>query len=164
MSLSVSTGNEATHGIEDFIEHLLASTSSRVLPWWSSIFEIRSGFFGSPTQARERDVVLVMLHPGRSNAARQSAQTHTGALAGDYDVMRTMVERAGVMVADTLEELVDVSDCMMRCGALPFGGVAILSESGAYKALALDHCDGLGMVSATAARRRETALNAIAPG
>ncbi len=52
----------------------------------------------------------MLLHPGRSSAARESAATHTGAMAGDYQVMRSLVARAGVVVVDSLEELVDVPD------------------------------------------------------
>src|SRR4051794_10304975 len=115
VSLSVSTGNEATHGIEDFFEYLLASRQTRVITMVVEHIRQPQRFLELARQARARAVVLLMLHPGRSRAARQSALTHTGALAGDYEVMRTVVEQHGVMVVDTLEELVDLSDCMLRC-------------------------------------------------
>src|SRR3954464_2165146 len=146
VSLAVSTGNEATHGIEDFIEYLLAFTQTRAVALVVEHIRQPQRFLQLARQARSRGVVLVMLHPGRSRAARDSAETHTGALAGDHDVMRAVVERHGVMVVDTLEELVDLSDCVLRCVNRPFGGAAILSESGAYKALALDYCETLGLV------------------
>ena len=37
---------------------------------------------------RSAGKTIVLLHPGRSAAARDSAATHTGAMAGDYQVMR----------------------------------------------------------------------------
>ena len=37
----------------------------------------------------------MLLHPGRSRAARESAATHTGTMAGNYEVMRVLVERQG---------------------------------------------------------------------
>jgi acyl-CoA synthetase (NDP forming) len=164
VTLSVSTGNEATHGIEDFVEYLLASAATRVIALVAEQIRKPKRFLELARQARERDIVLVMLHPGRSSAARQSAQTHTGALAGDYDVMRAVVEHEGVMVVDTLEELVDLSDCVLRCARHPFGGVAILSESGAYKALALDYCETLGIPLPQPQGVAADALNTIAPG
>jgi acyl-CoA synthetase (NDP forming) len=164
VTLSVSTGNEATHGIEDFIEYLLGSATTRVIALVAEQIRRPRRFLELAGQARERNIVVVMLHPGRSSAARQSAQTHTGALAGDYEVMRTVVEQHGVMVVDTLEELVDLSDCLMRCAKRPFGGVAILSESGAYKALALDYCETLGISLPQPEGGAAEALNRIAPG
>src|SRR3569833_558504 len=102
-------------------------------------------FLALARQARERGIVIVLLHPGRSAAARQSAQTHTGALAGDYDVMRTLVERQDVIVVDTLEELIDLADCSKRSKTRPNSGDAMLGESGAYKALTLDYCESIGI-------------------
>jgi acyl-CoA synthetase (NDP forming) len=164
VTLSVSTGNEATHGIEDFVEYLLASAATRVIAMVVEHIRKPQRFLELARQARDRNIVVVMLHPGRSSAARQSAQTHTGALAGDYDVMRALVEQQGVMVVDTLEELVDLSDCVLRCVKHPFRGVAILSESGAYKALALDYCEALGISLPQPRGAAADALNTIAPG
>lgn len=164
ISLSVSTGNEATHGIEDFLEHTLADTSSRAIAMVIEHIRDPQRFLRLARQAHAQGIALIMLHPGRSSAARQSAQTHTGALAGDYEVMRACVERAGVLVADTLEELIDLADCVMRCVRPVAPGIAILSESGAYKALALDYCESLGLSLPQPRGDAEAALNAIAPG
>jgi acyl-CoA synthetase (NDP forming) len=164
VSVSVSTGNEAANGAEDFLEHLLAAPQTRVVAMVVEHFRNPQRFLALARRARERDIVLVLLHPGRSLAARQSAQTHTGALAGDYDVMRTLVERQGVVVVETLEELIDVSDCALRCKVRPSGGVAILGESGAYKALALDYCESIGIDLPQPEGAAAAALNAIAPG
>lgn len=164
VSMYVSTGNEAANGIEDFIEFLLSCSHTHVVVLVAEHIRNPRRFLDLAKQARKRDIVLLMLHPGRSSAARESAQTHTGALVGDYDVMRTQVERQGVMVVETLEELVDLSDCIIRCKNRPFGGVAVLGESGAYKALTLDYCETLGLSLPQPEKREAAELNAIAPG
>lgn len=164
VSMYVSTGNEAANGLEDFIEFLLSCSHTHVIALVAEHIRNPQRFLELARRARERGVVLLMLHPGRSTAARASAQTHTGALAGDYDVMRTQVERQGVMVVETLEELVDLSDCIIRCNKKPFGGVAVLGESGAYKALTLDYCETLGLNLPQPEGRAADELNAIAPG
>lgn len=164
VSMYVSTGNEAASGLEDFIEFLLSCPHTHVIALVAEHIRNPQRFLELARRARERSVVVLMLHPGRSTAARASAQTHTGALAGDYDVMRTQVERQGVMVVETLEELVDLSDCIVRCKKRPFGGVAVLGESGAYKALTLDYCETLGLNLPQPEDRAADELNAIAPG
>ena len=164
VSMYVSTGNEAANGLEDFIEFLLSCSHTHVIVLVAEHIRNPQRFLELARQARERSVALLMLHPGRSTAARASAQTHTGALAGDYDVMRTQVERQGVMVVETLEELVDLSDCIIRCKKKPFGGVAVLGESGAYKALTLDYCEMLDLNLPQPEGQAADELNAIAPG
>jgi acyl-CoA synthetase (NDP forming) len=66
-------------------------------------------------------------------------------MAGDYAVMRAWVERAGVVFAETLEELGDIAEIALRCPTIPSGGTAVVGESGAFKALTLDLCEGLGL-------------------
>jgi acyl-CoA synthetase (NDP forming) len=141
LTFSVSTGNEAANGVEDFLEHLIGNEQTKVFALVVEQFRQPRRFLEIVTRAREAGKHVVLLHPGRSNAARASAVTHTGAIAGDYEVMRMLVARAGVIVVDSIEELVDVTQILVRCRQLPVGGAAIFTESGAFKAIALDLCE-----------------------
>ncbi len=163
ISYSVSTGNEAANGVEDFVEHLLEDERTSVLTMVVEQFRQPRRFLQLAARARALGKYIVLLHPGSSSAARASAATHTGAIATNYQVMRTKVIHAGVVLVDTLEELVDVSHLLIRCPSLPRGGAAILTESGAFKAVTLDLCERIGLglpeLSATAA----AALRSVLP-
>ena len=159
ISLSVSTGNEAASGVEDYVEHLIGDANTRVIAMIVEQFRKPARFLALAARARAAGKTIVLLHPGKSSAARESAATHTGAMAGDYALMRAKVERAGVVLVDGLEELGDVADIALRAKPVGAGGVAVLTESGAFKALTLDLCEQLGlalpeMAGETAARMR----------
>lgn len=143
LSFSVSTGNEAGSGVEDYVDYLLDDPSTTVIAMIVEQFRKPQRFLATMRRARALGKPVVLLHPGKSSAARESAATHTGAMAGDYQIMRVKVERAGVVFADTLEELADIAEIALRCPAIPAGGVAVLGESGAFKALTLDLCEAL---------------------
>jgi acyl-CoA synthetase (NDP forming) len=143
LSYSVSTGNEAGIGVEDFVDYLLGDPNTPVIGMIVEQFRQPRYFLELARRARDQGKQIVLLHPGRSSAARESAATHTGALAPDHAVMRTLVEQHGVLVAENLEELGDLLEIAMRCGVMPSGGAAVLTESGAFKALALDLCEQL---------------------
>lgn len=145
LSFSVSTGNEAASGVEDYVDYLLDDPSTRVIAMIVEQFRKPQRFLAAARRARTLGKTIVLLHPGKSSAARESAATHTGAMAGDYQVMRVKVERAGVIFAETLEELGDISEIALRCPAVPAAGVAVLGESGAFKALTLDLCEALDL-------------------
>lgn len=145
LSYAISTGNEAASHIEDYLDFLLDHAGTRVIAMIAEQFRQPRRLLALARRARAAGTRLVLLHPGKSSAARDSAATHTGALAGDYQVMRTLVERAGVVLADTLEELGDIAEIALRCPRLPAAGTAILGESGAFKALCLDLCEDLGL-------------------
>ncbi len=164
ISFSVSTGNEAVLGVEDFVEEMLDEENSQVIAMVVEQFRDPARFLDLARKARDRGRPIVLLHPGRSAAARVSAQTHTGAMTGDYDIMRLKVSHAGVAIVDTLEELLDLSELFVRCPSLPQAGTAVLTESGAYKALALDFCEAIGLELPALSDPTQARLRQAMPG
>ncbi|ABD25121.1 CoA-binding protein [Novosphingobium aromaticivorans DSM 12444] len=145
VSYSVSTGNEAASGVEDYVDWLVDQDDTHVIAMIVEQFRKPQAFLAAARRAKAAGKPVVLLHPGKSSAARESAATHTGAMAGDYKLMRAMVARAGVIFAETLEELGDIAEIAVRCPALPSGKTAVLGESGAFKALTLDLAEELDL-------------------
>jgi acyl-CoA synthetase (NDP forming) len=145
VTYQMSTGNEAVLGIEDHLAFVLDDDRPGPVALFAEQIRRPQMFLTLAQRARERGRHLVLLHPGRSEGARAAAQSHTGALAGDYDVMRTVVERAGVLVVDDLDMLVDAITVLARYPQPPVRGVAVTSDSGAVKSLTLDECAALGL-------------------
>ena len=138
ISYSISTGNEATTSVEDFVDYLIDDEHTHVIAMIVELFRQPRRFLELVHRARRRNKHIVLLHPGTNPARRgRPRRLHTGALAGNYDVMRTLVAHAGVIIVDSLEELIDVSHILIRCASVPRGGTVVFTESGAHKALAL---------------------------
>ncbi|HEY6467981.1 MAG TPA: acetate--CoA ligase family protein [Candidatus Acidoferrales bacterium] len=145
LSYSISTGNEAVCGVEDFLDFLVQDTRTKVIAMVIEQIRAPRRFLEIARTARQAGKSLVLLHPGASAEARASAATHTGALAGDYEVMRLYVESAGIVAVDSIEELVDTTDILFRCPPATSGGAAVFAESGAFKAFSLDFCKEVGL-------------------
>jgi acyl-CoA synthetase (NDP forming) len=145
LTFSISTGNEAASGVEDYVDYLVCDPATSVIAMIVEQFRKPARFLAAAERARAAGKTIVLLHPGKSSAARESAATHTGAMAGDYQLMRVKVERAGVVFAETLEELGDITEIALRAPPVPPAGAVVLGESGAFKALTLDLCEGLGL-------------------
>lgn len=163
VSYSVSTGNEAASGVEDYVEWLIDQPDTHVIAMIVEQFRKPERFLAAAARAAAAGKPIVLLHPGTSSAARESAATHTGAMAGDYALMRAKVTRAGVIMAETLEELGDIAEIALRCPALPSGRTAVLGESGAFKALTLDLAETLGLPLAPLSDADSPALRAALP-
>ena len=163
VSFSISTGNEACTGAEDFVAYLIEDSQTRVIVLVAEQFRDPQRFIALATRARKLGKPIVLLHPGKSAEARHAAETHTGAMTGDYVVMRTVVESHGILVVDTMEELVDSAEMVARCKVLPHGGVAVLGESGAFKALTFDYCADLGLPLPQPTGAAAEAIAAVAP-
>ena len=164
VALTVSTGNEAVNGIEDFMAHAIDDPGISVLAIVAEQIRRPREFLALAAKAREKSKPIVMLHPGRSAAARESAVTHTGAMTGDWDVMKTLVEHACVGLVTTMDELIDVAEMMARFDHLPSRPPLVFGESGCFKALMLDLADAAGLELPPPEGASYDVLNKLAPG
>ncbi len=163
VSTSVSTGNEAASGVEDYVEWLVDDEDTHVIAMYVESLRRPQAFVAAARRARAAGKPIVMLHPGKSNKAQESAATHTGAMAGDYALMKTKLAREGVIFADTLEELADITEIALRCKALPGAAMAVLGESGALRGLAFDIAEDIGLDLIHLDDDNSPALRAILP-
>lgn len=145
MTATVSTGNEASVGIEDVLSYYIADPQTRVIAVYAEQVRRPSLFLQLARQARAAGKPVVMLMPGRSARAREAAQSHTGALAGDHATASVLLAREAVVLVDSLDELFDTAAILLRFPVPPSGGPAFMTGSGAMKNIALDFCDGLGV-------------------
>ena len=145
VSTSVSTGNEAASGVEDYVEWLVDDADTHVIAMYVENFRRPAAFIAAARRARAAGKPIVLLHPGKSSKAQESAATHTGAMAGDHALMKTKLAREGVIFADTLEELADIATIAVTCPSLPGANMAVLGESGALRGLAFDIAEDIGL-------------------
>src|ERR1700726_2805836 len=86
-----------------------------------------------------------MIQAGRGAKARKAAQSHTGALIGDWGTMQTQVEDAGAIVVSTMDEMMDLVQILVRYPVPPSKGPGILTASGAYVGLTNDFAEEIGL-------------------
>jgi acyl-CoA synthetase (NDP forming) len=158
----ISTGNEADLTVEDFLEELVEDPQTRVAALFVEQIRHPDKFLALAERARQTAKPIVVMHPGRSQHARVSARSHTGALAGDYATMEALLRHAGVILVETLEELVDTAEFLARFKP-PVDGPAIITNSGAVKGFSIDFCDRLGLDIPRLAPATLNALKAALP-
>lgn len=158
----ISTGNEVDLTVEDFLESLIEDDATDVAALFVEQIRHPQKFLSIAGRARAAGKPIVVMHPGRSQHARASASSHTGALAGDHAVMAALLRHAGVILVETLEELVDTAELLARF-APPVNGPAIITNSGAIKGFSIDFCDRLGLNIPRLAPATITALKAALP-
>ena len=145
VSYSVSTGNEAGLGLADFIDFFTADQATGAIIVYVEQVRQPAEFLAAARRARAAGKPVLMMHPGRGERAKKAVSSHTGALAGDYAVMRTLVSHAGIALMERLDELIDTAEILARFPDPPRKGPGILTFSGAFCAIAHDFCDDLGL-------------------
>jgi len=96
--------------------------------------------FAEGAAARGKPVVAFKL--GRSAAAAELAQSHTGALAGEDDIAAAFLADCGIARVDTLEALLEAPALLRRLPARPRGArtptVGVVTTTGGGAAMVVD--------------------------
>jgi len=145
LSYVISTGNEIGLESTDFIEFLADDSSTNVIVVYTEQVQRPREFLAAIRRCRDVGKPVVLMFPGRSEKSRTAAKSHTGALVGDYATMKTQVEDAGAIVVGTMDEMMDLSEILVRFPKPPAKGPGILTASGAFVGLANDMAEELGM-------------------
>jgi len=144
MSYVISTGNEIGLESTDFIEFLADDPATSVLVVYTEQVRRPREFLAAIRRCRAAGKPVVLMFPERSTKSKEAAQSHTGALVGDYATMRTLVEDAGAIVATTMDEMMDLAEILVRYPKPPVKGPGILTASGAFVGLSNDMAEELG--------------------
>jgi acyl-CoA synthetase (NDP forming) len=163
VTYTISTGNEMDLGLGDFVEYLLADNATRVITIYAEHIRQPAAFLSAAQQAQVVGKPIVLMHPGRSARAKEAAKSHTGALAGDHAVMRAKLERAGIVIVDTLDEMLDVSELLARYPRPKPGGLGVVTFSGAFCGIAHDFCEDLGVPVPPLSAETEAHLKPLVP-
>jgi acetate---CoA ligase (ADP-forming) len=159
----ISTGNEAVLGAEDFLGPVLEDPATGVVALFVEQVRRPRQLLRLAAHARGLGKRLVLMQPGRTQAARGAAQSHTGAVAGDLAVARTVLSHAGVAVVDGLDALTDVA-LLLAARPLPRPGrTAVMTNSGAMRGLAFDFAQDAQLDLAQWSPATGTALRDLFP-
>jgi acetyltransferase len=88
---------------------------------------------------------IVALKVGRFESGQQAVASHTGALAGKESAYNAAFQKAGVIRAETSEELFDWARALAWCPPSPGRGVAVLTNAGGPGVTAADVIEANGL-------------------
>ncbi len=107
---------------------------------------------------------IVLLKGGVSQAGATAAMSHTSSLSGDSRLIRSVLSLAGVNMADSIYQMMDMANTLAAIPKMnPAGRVAILTLSGGAGILACDALDKSGLAVATLSSQTQAKLTEIFP-
>ncbi|HXD65177.1 MAG TPA: acetate--CoA ligase family protein [Solirubrobacteraceae bacterium] len=113
-------------------------------------------------------IPVVVLKVGSSAVGARAAAAHSGALAGDQRVFRSLVAEAGALWADDVHELLELSKTIATRHTAPprptsARGLAIMTCSGGDSAQGADEAQALGLALPALAPQTEARLAEVLP-
>ncbi|UWU75846.1 acetate--CoA ligase family protein [Bradyrhizobium huanghuaihaiense] len=137
-SHAITCGNEAVTGSADFLRYFVDDPRVRVICGFVEAVRDPDRFFFECDRARAAGKPVILLKPGRTEASREMAAAHTGALTSPYQFYRELFKRHGVVQVDSFEELL-ASALIAQAGRSPGEGrLGVACPSGGLVQMYLD--------------------------
>lgn len=140
----ISVGNQADLGFEHYLQFAEQDPATRSVTLYIEEIQDGRGFMQIVRQVAESKPV-VAVKSGSSRKGRAAASSHTGSLAGSYDVYVAAFRQAGVIPVQTLRDAFNLAELLASEG-YPQGNRAIaVTSAGGFAVLASDYAETYGV-------------------
>jgi len=159
-----ATGNEADITVAELACAVLGDPGVRIVLLYLESLRDAGALAEAAALARARNVPLIAVKAGRSEAGARAAASHTGALASEDRTVDAFFEHHAILRARDPQELVRYAELALR-GPLPRGPrMVVVSNSGASCVLAADAAAERGLQIAPLGRHTQEELGRRLPG
>ena len=161
-SAFISLGSMLDVSWGDLIQHLGDDPNTKsIVMYMESIGDARSFLSAAREVALTKPIIVIK--PGRTEAAAKAAASHTGSLTGSDEVLQAAFQRVGVLRVEAISELFDMAEVLAK-QPRPLGPrLTIVTNAGGPGVLATDMLIGSGAQLANLSPETMAAFNAILP-
>jgi acetyltransferase len=158
----VSLGNQADVNETDMLPMLADDDATNVIVMYMESISNGRRFVQAASKVTKQKPVIA-LKVGRFEAGQKAAASHTGALAASDTAFDAAFEKAGILRAETAEQMFDWARALENC-PLPKGNrIGILTNAGGPGVIAADSLEQEGLVLARLSDSTLEVLSAILP-
>jgi acetyltransferase len=161
-SAFVSLGSMLDVGWGDLIYHLGADPNTRsIVIYMETIGDARAFLSAAREVALTKPIIVIK--PGRTEAAAKAAASHTGSLTGSDEVLQAAFQRVGVLRVDTISELFDMAEVLAKQPRPKGPRLTIVTNAGGPSVIATDMLITSGAQLADLTPETMAAFNKILP-
>ena len=157
----IGVGNKIDIGFSEYIAFLGADPATRAIMMHVEGFRNGSAFLET-ARTVSPDKPIVLLKAARTRAGGEAARSHTGVMAGSYEVLRAGLRQAGVVEVHRTDELLHVAETLATQPPVePGRGIVLLSDGGGHATIAVDALHDRGAPLAELGTATRNALRAL---
>jgi acyl-CoA synthetase (NDP forming) len=144
MSKAISYGNGYVLDCTDYLEHLETDPDTKYIAIYLEGVQDGAKLLHMVKRI-SRTKPVVVWKGGLSAAGAKAAASHTGALAGQDAIWDAFFAQSGAIRVDSIEEMVDVLQALVRLPPCSGRGVALMGGAGGTSVAAADICARAGL-------------------
>lgn len=140
----LSIGNQSDLTVAEVLKYLGSDPKTKIVSAYVEGVKDGKTFMEAAKNASKNKPIVVW-KAGKTEAAARAAFSHTGSLAGNYAIHEAVFKQTGIISANGIEELIDLT-MAFKCPYLPDGNrVGIIVGAGGAGVAASDACETLGL-------------------
>jgi len=155
-SAVISVGNQLDLGFVDYIRFTARDPDTKSVILY--IEELRGGREFIRLMERVTPTLpVIALKSGSSAVGKKAASSHTGSLAGSFEIYQAAFAQSGVIPVFSLKEAFEVAELLASEGYPRGKRAVVITGAGGFGVLAADYAEkyGIGMVPLSQAMMRE---------
>lgn len=157
----LTSGNACDVDIADQIAYLMEEPTCKVVACVFEGMQDPARLMEAASIAPEKPVIVYKIATGNQGAA--AAMSHTGSLAGSHAAYRAAFARAGIIVVDTLEALIETSAFFAKAPRPKSKGVGVLATSGGACIMSADMAEVHGIALPQPGAATQSVLESVIP-
>jgi acetyltransferase len=142
-STVVSIGNKVDIGISELLEWAEKDRHTKAIALYLEGLKEGRKFMRIAKKVSKKKPI-VALKAGRSATGMKAVSSHTGSLAGSYEIYKAAFKQSGVHIADNVDELFEMADALANQPPCK-NNIAIVTNGGGAGVLCADYCEELGV-------------------
>src|SRR4051812_20960365 len=145
-SYGITSGNEIDLDLSDYLNFLVDDPNTRLIALFIEGIRRPQTFMHAAGRALEAGKPIMAIKTGATQKSRAAAQSHTGAIGGDYAAYLAMCERYGIRNCSSLDDMLETA-LTFDGGRLPKGPrIGFVTTSGGTVDLLYDYVEQEGSV------------------
>ncbi len=144
-NLTVSTGQETTVDLAEYMDYALDLPSTRTLGLFIETVRDPAGFVAALGKAAEKDIPVVVLKVARTDRSKRFALSHSGAIAGEDSGFDAVFRKYGVLRVDDMDAMLATLKLMNAPKRPANGGLVAITDSGGERELLTDVAEAAGV-------------------
>ncbi len=146
----ISSGNESVVDFADVLAFMAEDPRIKVVAGYMEGIRDGAKLRAAAAVARRNGKPMILLKVGRSPESAAAAASHTGAMAGAYEVYQAALAQWGLIEVDSIRELFDAIEAFAVTSGIARGDKAgILTNSGGLGVFGADQVRSQGLAMAT---------------
>lgn len=161
-SVLASIGNKATLDEVDFLQMLQNDDNTRVIAGYLEDIS-RGQDFMRVAERVSKNKPIVILKSGRTSSGAKAAASHTGSLAGSDSAYNSAFERSGVIRAESIEDLFDISIAFAYQPLPKSDKIAVVTNAGGPGIMMSDALEMAGLTMVRFDDKTKEKLKSVLP-